>query len=245
MLGDASLGFYSFAWRLAMLPGERISAVVNRVSFSSFSAIKDQRDEVVRHWLSLTRKVAMLTFPILMVLAMLAEDFLLVVIKREWLPAALPIKFLCFVVALKTIQTLMSTVMATQGRTDIQLRFALLNTIVLPVSFYLGALSGSLAGVGLAWCLAYPPICSYLLVQTCRITGFSARRYLTELRKPVVSAMLCGATTLPGLLLLPPGALRLFLNCVLAGACFACCLLFDTAMRQLFFSLVISRPGKA
>jgi hypothetical protein len=106
-------------------------------------------------------------------------------------------------------------------------------------------LSGSLAGIGLAWCLAYPPICGYLLIQTCRITGLPARRYLAELRRPVISAMLCGAITLPGLLLLPPGALRLFLNCALAGACLACCLLFDTVMRQLFFSIVLSRPSKA
>ena len=121
MLGTAPLGFYSFASRLAMLPGERISAVINRVSFSSFSAIKHQRDDVVRHWLSLTRKLALLVFPILMVLALLAEDFLLVVVNRKWLPAALPVKFLCFMVALKTVQTIMTTVVTTQGRTDVTL----------------------------------------------------------------------------------------------------------------------------
>lgn len=244
ILGAASLGFYSFAWRLAMLPGERISAVINRVSFSSFSAIKERRDEVVRHWLSLTRKVAMLTFPILMVLAMLVEDFLLVVIKKEWLPASVPLRFLCFVVALKTVQTLMSTVMATQGRTDIQFRFAMLNTIVLPVSFYVGTLTGSLAGIGVAWCLAYPPICGYLLRQTCRITGLPVRRYFEELGKPVAAAIMCGLITVPGLLVLPPGVLRFLLNCALAGGCFLACLLSEAEMRELIFSLVRSRSGK-
>jgi O-antigen/teichoic acid export membrane protein len=243
MLGTTPLGFYSFASRLAMLPGERISAVINRVSFSSFSAIKHQRDDVVRHWLSLTRKLALLVFPILMVLALLAEDFLLVVVNRKWLPAALPVKFLCFMVALKAVQTIMTTVVTTQGRTDVTLRFALLNTLVLPVSFWLGALTGSLAGIGLAWCLAYPPICAYLLVQTCRITGLPVRRYFAELRRPAVVAILCGLVTVPGLLFLPPGAIRFFLNCTLAGGCLVLCLLSEKEMRELMLSMIRSRPS--
>ncbi len=99
LLGAPALGAYTMAFRLATMVNDKISSAVNRVTFPSFSAMQDDIRGVIDHWLSVTRKLAWINFPLLVAIAMNADDFISVFLGPKWQSAAPLVKYLCVVVS--------------------------------------------------------------------------------------------------------------------------------------------------
>ncbi|HYM06358.1 MAG TPA: lipopolysaccharide biosynthesis protein [Terriglobales bacterium] len=238
LLGASPLGQYTVAFRLATVANDKISSVINRVSFPSFAAMQDDLKSVIEHWLSVTRKLGLLNFPLLVALAMNAEDFISVVLGAKWLPAAALVKFLCVVGALKSLTAVVINLACARGRTDIGFQFALLNAIILPASFVAGCKLGSLRGVGIAWSLVFPLTCGLLIWKVGRLVGVSVRHYCSALAPPALLAMVCFAGMLPVSWILPGGLLRLCVRSAVGLVCFAAALWFQPGMREMVRQLL-------
>lgn len=224
MLGQAPLGYYSYALRLARFLSERVFGIVNRVSFPSFASMKDDRPRLVHHWYLLTEALGLIQFPAMVALAMNAEDFVLVVLGEKWLPAALPLRLLCAAEAIRSVQVIMPPLLSAVGRTDLVLRYNVGNAIALPIAFAAGCHFGGLVGVGVSWITVYPLLVIYLLKYTVTISGGSYSGYLRSLRAPVLVSAACTAAMLPFDWLLEAGWARLLVRSAVGGACYLACL---------------------
>ena len=232
LLGAPALGAYTLAFRLATVVNDKISTVVNRVSFPSFSAMQDDVDSVVQHWLSLTRRVAWFNFPLLAVIALNVEDFVALFLGPNWRVAAALVKYLCVVGALKTLNPLAVNLLNARGRTDVGFQNTLLNSVVLPLSFFIACRSGSVQAVCIAWCVLFPCTSAFLAFRATRVVGIRFATFLTNLTGPVLTAGLCIACMLPVSWLLPAGLLRLCLRSVVGTAAFGACLWSQPEVRR-------------
>lgn len=233
LLANTELGFYSLAFRLATLVNERIGAIISRVSFPTFAAMQADRSLIVRHWLSVTRKSALLSFPFLVLLAVSARDLISVMLGPKWLPTVAPLRLLCVVGALRVLTPIMINLLPALGRSTLAFWYSFANSLLMPISFFFGCKMGGIVGVGWAWLLVFPLIAAGLTRQTLRLTGVSWAAYLTNLRFPALTSLAMLAASSPFLYLLPPGLLRL-LACPAAGVlAFTACLLLTTAGRQI------------
>ena len=83
-LGDASLGIYSRAYNIMLLPLTNFSQVISRVLFPSFSSIKKDRARIKNVYLKISRIVALVTFPLMFGIWATADKFVIVIFGNQW-----------------------------------------------------------------------------------------------------------------------------------------------------------------
>jgi len=233
VLGSGPLGLYSVAFRLAMLINERISAVINRVAFPSFANLKHDLPRVIGHWFAVTKRVTLITFPLLVWLGFNADDFIRVTLGSRWLPAAMPLKFLCVMTAVKILTNIIGQILTAVGYPGVVFRYDVLNAIALPLAFLIGCKSSGLLGVGIAWCTVFPLVRLLFLLQARRTLHFSLRAYARNLFDPLLICAACSVLMLPASLILQSGWMRLGLCSVLWGAGVLVCVVLSRNIRQL------------
>ena len=86
LLGASALGFYDKGLGLARMPNDQITSRVGQISFSSFSRIRDDKDELERYFFKMTSLCTVILVPILFGLIWVAELFVLVLLGEKWLP---------------------------------------------------------------------------------------------------------------------------------------------------------------
>ena len=181
LLGETATGYYSLAFRLATLVNSRVGAIINRVSFPTFSAVQKDHPELLTHWYTITERLGLIVFPLSAMLALNARDIVLVVLGPKWLPAVPPLQLLCIIGALKPLVSTMGNCMSAVGRTDLGFRFSLANSIFLPVAFVIACRVSGITGVAAAWCIVAPLTFGWFLVKTLRFVHGSVREYCISL----------------------------------------------------------------
>lgn len=238
LLGATSLGFYTVAFRLAMLINDRISAVINRVAFPSFANLKNEPEKVVAHWFAVTRRVTVITFPLLAWLAFNAEDFVRLVLGDKWLPAVLPLQFLCVMTAVKVLTNIVAQLMGAIGHPAMVFRYDVLTAIVLPIAFLVGCVKGGLLGMGIVWCTVFPLLRFLFLLGARKALPFSLLAYAKNIADSVRTSALCIVFMLPTFWLLPSSWLRLGLSSVLWAAAVLVSVAVSPRLRALVADVV-------
>ena len=78
-----SLGAYAIAYNVILVPFSRIAAPIQDVFFPAFSRIQDDHERIADGWIRVTRAVAAVTVPVLVGLAIVADDFVDLVLGPE------------------------------------------------------------------------------------------------------------------------------------------------------------------
>lgn len=124
-LGSDSLGIYTKAYGLMMLPLNNISRVIGRVMFPSLSAIQDDIERVRQIYLRMTGAISLVSFPLMFGLFVTAEPFVIGVFGPQWSGMISPLQIFCFAGMWQSIATLNGNLYKSQGRTDLLLRVSL------------------------------------------------------------------------------------------------------------------------
>jgi len=180
MLGQSALGVYSVASTLAHLPAEKITGLVARVSFPLFSAVQHDRAALRRYLLSLTEGLALLVFPLAIGLALVTDEFVVVVLGAKWIDAITPLRILAFLTTLRAVYPVVPQALTVIGGARFIMHVGVATAVVAPLGFYVGSWWGSV-GIAVAWCIMQPlnaaPVC-WLMG---RRMGVSAGQYLRAL----------------------------------------------------------------
>jgi PST family polysaccharide transporter len=148
LLGGSALGIYTLADKLMRLPVSNITDITSAVMFPAFSAMQDEVESIKRTYLRATRMIALLTFPMMIGLIILAEPMILAVYGEKWQEAVGIVQVLCFSGMAQSIYSTGGWIFLSQGRTDIVLRWSIYTTLVRVVGVLIGAQWGL---VGVAW----------------------------------------------------------------------------------------------
>lgn len=154
-LGKDSLGAYTFAVSFSTLAMQEFGAVVSRVVPGIFSAVQDQRCELRRYFLLLTELLAILTFPVSVGMALVADLAIPLILGPQWNAVIEPLRLLCVYSAFVSSQALMSHVLLWTGQFRVNMWLSLLGGIGMPLVL-LGSVRFGLVGIAWAWVIAYP-----------------------------------------------------------------------------------------
>lgn len=186
-LGQVLLGSYVHAWTLASLPVDRISALVSQITPSVFSAVQDEPALLRRYLVKITEGLALITLPVALGLATVADLFVTVVLGDRWWPAIAPLAILSFYGGFRSLTSPYPHVLQAVGESSRAMRYNLLGVAVLLPMFVAGSFFG-LAGVAGAWIVGYPLVTWPMFRAVQRVTGLTFGEYLEALRPPVVAA---------------------------------------------------------
>lgn len=130
LFSPADLGFYSRAREFSQLPVQNVSSSVDRVTFPVFSAVQDDKlrlREGVRKTLSM---MAMLTFPMMVGLIVVAHPLILILIGEKWLPCVPYLQLLSVVGLLYPLHVINLNVLKAQGRSDLFFKLEIIKKII-------------------------------------------------------------------------------------------------------------------
>jgi len=158
MAGDVTLGFFSMAKQLALLPSEKVSTVVNQLASPVMAELQADCDAMRATFLRGIRLVVYITAPMCVGMALVAEDLVWVTLTKKWLSAVPLLQVLCFYALIRSLDVLMPPVLFAKYRAAFLFWYALGLLIIMPIAFWAGAALMGALGVALAWVLVYPVI---------------------------------------------------------------------------------------
>ena len=189
VFGKELFGAYAMSFMIASAPTEKISAMVGRVVFPLFAAIQDDPAAVRRYLLSLTKGLALITFPLACGLALVADDFVLGLLGETWRPAILPLRCLAMLTLIQSIAPLLPHVLNVMGESRYAMRVGLVSGVVMPLAFIVGSRWG-IAGVALVWVTVFPVTTIPLYWRVFRKLELSTLTYLKVLWPALSGSML-------------------------------------------------------
>jgi len=145
LLGDAALGFYSFAYRLTLMPLVRISTVITRVAFPAFATIQDDLAQLRRGYLRTVKTIGLSFWPVLAVLFAVAPEgcgLLRQLNDQDLTPALLPLRLLALAAVVKAVGTPVGSIFLARGKASWSFYWSLFSFAVLMPALYWGAGQG-------------------------------------------------------------------------------------------------------
>jgi teichuronic acid exporter len=183
--GHGALGLYSLAFRIVLEPVLVVSGVVTDAAFPAFARMRHDREHVISQFISFTRLNLITVLPILVLLFLVAPEFILVCIGPEWVPAAPAVQVLCVVGVLRSMSVIAPSVLYGIGKPNLVLRYSLVATLALPALFVAGAIlwgdEYKFNAVAMAWAIGYPIAFAVLAYMTLREIKLPVGRYSREL----------------------------------------------------------------
>jgi len=194
-MGEAALGAYTIGMTLAVMPVEKIGQMYQRVAEAVIAQIQSDRNSVTRYLLGITESVAAIAFPLSVGLALVADQFVDVILGEQWRPAIVPLQLLALASVPRSLDQLLGQVLVVTGHARENARSMGLAVLILPVAFVLAALAGwGVAGVAAVWLVGHPAIViSRQLRIVLKVTGASAGAYARALWPASSSTVLMAA----------------------------------------------------
>ncbi|MDZ7725232.1 MAG: lipopolysaccharide biosynthesis protein [candidate division KSB1 bacterium] len=154
ILGETALGLYTWALYMVKLPVQRISGIVAKVVFPAFSKVQDGIQTFQRGYLRAMTYISLITFPILIILGVYAQEFILVFVTDKWINVVVPLQILIPMAMLKSVGTIKGSVLMAVGRPDIELKWNCFYLLPLAGCVWLGTRWG-IIGVAAAFTALY------------------------------------------------------------------------------------------
>lgn len=170
--GDVATGLYRIAFELVLEPVRVISSVVTDISFPVFARLRDDRAALVERLVAFSRQNLVVISPVLVLIAVDAEDLLAVFAGPAWVPAAAVARILCATGALRAVSLVLPSLLDGIGRPGTTLAYVVLAAALVPTGIVTSAwLFGarlSYASVAWGWAFSYPIAFAFLVVSALR-----------------------------------------------------------------------------
>jgi O-antigen/teichoic acid export membrane protein len=192
-LGAGALGAYSVAYNLMLLPLDRLILPIQDTLFPAYSAWQDDLRRLADVWLRVLRVVAAIVMPAMAGLAIVAPDFVRVVLGERWLAAVPVLQILSIVGLVQSLAALGERALTAVDRTRTIFRFTVVECVVTVSAFAVG-LHWGIVGVAVCYAAVTIPLHTSFAWLTARALGLTLREVLRGFRGvALATAAMAGA----------------------------------------------------
>jgi len=186
-MGQSQLGSYRLAMSLASAPAEKVGTLIMRVTGPLFAKIQDDRDLTRRYLLVISEVLALVIFPLVFGLAVVAPEAVYVLLGPKWQAAVLPLQWLAVFMAVRTLSSLVSQVLVSLRFARFSLIVAIINFLAMPPAFYFASRWG-LGAVASMWFILSPVTILPAVIKVFRATHCTLWQYVKVLWPPLISS---------------------------------------------------------
>lgn len=180
-----SLGLYSFALQLAMIPAEKIVPIITQVSYSTFAALQREEERFNAFYLNITKITATVVFPIFFGGILLGDKLIQVLLTEQWYPIIPLFRCLCVVQIVVSMTAVNQTVHSALGKPGKSVMLNTIRLIFMPMSFYIAVQYG-LYAILVPWLTIDVVINFSWLIYTLKKLNISLSSYIESLRVPLI-----------------------------------------------------------
>lgn len=182
------LGYYSFALELAKLPTEKITVIINQISFSAFSQLQHDNKGFNQFYLNIIKITMTLVLPLFAGGFFVADELINLLLGEKWTPIIFIFKYLCLTQILTSLNAVNSFVHEAKGRPHWSLIYHAACAILMPISFFFAVKHG-LNAMLIPWFSSYLFLCFIWIIITITSIDLSFGSYLKAILNPVLAAI--------------------------------------------------------
>jgi O-antigen/teichoic acid export membrane protein len=216
VLGLAVLGYYLIAYTWAVTLPTRLNGLVDTVMFPVFSRMKGSRDRLRRAFLETTEYVAYVVFPLSVLVAVLAPDFVAEVLGTKWEPSVVPMQFLAPAGLLLALAAPAASALTALGRPRDVTMFTLLGAVLVVAGIVPAILWYGIAGLAVLVALSAAAMAVWIWRRVGIVLRLSPSALYGRFVRPLLSSVLA-ATAVAAFRTLLPSSLAVFLAEVALG----------------------------
>jgi O-antigen/teichoic acid export membrane protein len=171
-LGSRALGIYSVAYNVMFAPVTRISQPIQQVVFPAAARLQSEPARLSAAWLRGNRMIASLTIPAFLGMAVIAPDFVPVVLGRRWHAVIPVLQLLSLSGVVLSVEQINSSVLSGMGRAGTLLRYMIVSTAVIVAAFVVGLHWGvvGVAALYLIACTLLAPLYAWIMTRSLELS---------------------------------------------------------------------------
>jgi O-antigen/teichoic acid export membrane protein len=158
----ATVGLYSMAEEIALLPGNKITTVVNMLSSPMMAELQANIEGMRRAFYRAVRITAAIAVPASAGMALVADEMVAVLLGPQWLPAVPVLRLLCLYAGVRAIDVLLPPVLFARRRERFLFWYCVALLILTPAAAVLGTLWNGALGTVI---FATPVYCAIMSVM--------------------------------------------------------------------------------
>lgn len=188
-LSTTEIGQYAVALQLATLPMSKVMGTINQITLPLVAGQQRDPPRVRQAVLSAVGLISLIAFPLLWGISAIAPELVHVLFGPKWLSAVPALTILPLIVPVRMVCSVLFTTSLAMGNRQLDLRNTVMNFVLLPSGFYIGAHWG-LVGLCSAWLVSMPLAYAFSIPAVLRSIGIGARDLVAECGPPAVAAAL-------------------------------------------------------
>ena len=188
---DAELGFYAKAYQLLLMPLDQINGPVGKVALPTLSRLQGEPERYRAYYSKAIRLLVTLGMPLVAFMFVAADKLILTMLGPQWTEAILIFRLLAPAAFVSTFNVAAGWVYVSLGRTDRQLRWGLLTSIVDAISFIIGIKWGAV-GIATAYSITRVGLRYPAILFCYRGTFLEIGKLNSVLWRPAVASLTAG-----------------------------------------------------
>ena len=190
-LGAQVLGYYNFAFNLAILPLNKINPIINKVAFPVFAAVQDDPPRLQKGYIKITKMIATINLPALIGFAAVCPLAIPLLFGNQWQSSIELTQILCVVAVFRSIGNPVGNLLLAKGRADLGFGWNFLLFLASVPAIYAGVRLGGAKGAAVALLLLQlvMQLPSYFWLIRPSI-GHCGLKYIESLLRPAILCLL-------------------------------------------------------
>lgn len=131
------VGLFTQANQLASVPAMTFTSIIQRVTYPMLSNIQNDINKFENTYLLTLRMAALVIFPLMLGLALIAGPLIIIILGPQWLPAAELLTILCFAFMLYPIHAINLNLLNVKGRSDIFLKLEVIKKSLITLMLFI------------------------------------------------------------------------------------------------------------
>jgi O-antigen/teichoic acid export membrane protein len=191
LLGSAALGLYQMAFRISNISATEVTHVISQVTFPVYAKLQDNVPELRNAYLKVLQVTAFLSFPIGVLLLILAPDFTRVFLGDKWMPMVRAIQVLCIFGVIRSLAATCGPLFSGTNNPRFTTITSFIKLIFLAILIYPLTRKWGITGTALATTLPSLLVSQFYLVsRVAHILQCRLRDFAISIYPPVVGSIL-------------------------------------------------------
>lgn len=142
MYSPITVGYYTRANSLMMLPVGNISGALNKVVFPLFAKVQNDKEALRAAYKKIMLIVLFIVTPIIVLMAILANELVIFLFTEKWLPVVPIFRIICFSGILYPLHLYNLLILQVKGRSDLFLRLEIIKKVILVIIIIISIIYG-------------------------------------------------------------------------------------------------------
>jgi len=156
------LGYYAMALTFATIPATKIGTMFNALAFPTIAKVASDALMVKKYYLELQKYLLMICMPMLVGLALVAEEFVIVLLTDTWSPIVGVLQILCVANVFIVLGMLAPQVLIGLGKAGLVLKYNVFVAILLPLAILCGVMFGLYS---MCWFIVVASFISFVVIK--------------------------------------------------------------------------------